>query len=475
MLFNSLTFLFVFLPLTLLIYYLIRGKSRNYLLFLSSIIFYSWGGVSYSIILLSSVIMNYMLVKILEGSTKHKKIWLITGLIVNVFIIGVFKYLDFFIENINLLGQLITDSYTGIEKANIVLPLGISFFTFQQMSMLWDVYRNESRHKAKFINTALYISFFPQLIAGPIVRYNDIIDQIKNRVESIDLFNSGIYRFIIGLFKKVVIANTCAIIADAIMESPIQEVGFSLAWLGIISYAFQIFFDFSGYSDMAIGLGRMFGFRILENFNYPYISTSIKEFWRRWHISLSSWFRDYVYIPLGGNRKGETRTYVNLLIVFLLTGFWHGATWSFVFWGVFHGIFLIIERLGFDTILKKIPKPISWIYTILVVLIGWVYFRIENFSDATMYIKRMFEFGYSGGEATLFDYLNQEKIIVLLLAVILSTPCIKNVYLRLMPRINGSIKTIAYYAISVVLLGVFLYCILFINSGSYNPFIYFRF
>jgi len=300
------------------------------------------------------------------------------------------------------------------------LPLAISFFTFQQMSLLWDVFRDPETKKPKFLNTALYISFFPQLIAGPIVRYNDIIYQIRNRVESVELFSSGIRRFILGLFKKIVFANTCAAIADSIMNNNVADISTSLAWLGIIAYAFQIYFDFSGYSDMAIGLGRMFGFKILENFNFPYISKSIKEFWRRWHISLSSWFRDYVYIPIGGNRIGVSRTYFNLLIVFLLTGFWHGATWSFVFWGVFHGLFLIIERLGFDKLLNKLPGVFSWAYTMLVVLIGWVFFRIENISDSFLYVGKLFGVG-DKGTLNSIDFLNNERIVILILAAISSS------------------------------------------------------
>ena len=368
MLFSSLIFLFIFLPLLIAVYYILPKKFSNYILLLFSLVFYTWGGVSYTIILIVSVAINFFFVKKLEQNTKQKKKWLIFGLTFNILVIVIFKYLDFVIENINVIGGFCLNNFIGFPLKHIVLPIGISFFTFQQVSLLWDIYRNENSQKATFSNIALYISLFPQLIAGPIVRYDDIIDQIKNRVETIELFRSGIQRFLVGLFKKIIIANSCGEIADSIMSDSIDNINTPIAWLGIIAYTFQIYFDFSGYSDMAIGLGRMFGFKILENFNLPYISQSIQEFWRRWHISLSSWFRDYVYIPLGGNRYSPFKTYFNLSIVFLLTGIWHGATWSFVFWGLFHGLLLIIEKLGFNKILKKLPRIVRWCYTILIIM-----------------------------------------------------------------------------------------------------------
>jgi alginate O-acetyltransferase complex protein AlgI len=348
-----------FYPKLTLCYYAAPPRVRNGILLLFSFLFYAWGGVSYSIILVISVLTNFIFVRQIAKSGKFKKRWLQAGIVFNIVLLGLFKYLDFLIENINFISNISTDTPVMIGSLGIVLPLGISFFTFQQMSMLWDVYRDEPEELPRFGQTALYISFFPQLIAGPIVRYHDIIDQIRNRSEKLDLFVSGIRKFIIGLFKKMVIANTCAAIADSIFIQDVEMISIGMTWLAAVAYAFQIYFDFSGYSDMAIGLGRMFGFRILENFNFPYIARSIQDFWRRWHISLSTWFRDYLYIPLGGNRGGRLRTYVNLFIVFFLTGLWHGATWSFVFWGLFHGLFLVIERLGFAKILKRLPAPIS--------------------------------------------------------------------------------------------------------------------
>lgn len=474
MLFSSLVFIFVFLPTILFFYYVAPRKAKNYILLLFSIGFYAWGGINYTLILILSVVFNYLTVKQIAKQKLNQKRWLMFGLIINIGLLVTFKYLDFFINNINFLGITFYDNFKEIPNANILLPLGISFFTFQQISLLWDVYRNPEKVKIKFLNTALYISFFPQLIAGPIVRYNDIIDQIRNRKESVELFNSGIQKFLLGLFKKIVIANSCAAIADSILDSNINDINTPIAWLGIVAYAFQIYFDFSGYSDMAIGLGRMFGFKILENFNFPYISRSIKEFWRRWHISLSSWFRDYVYIPLGGNRGGAWKTYSNLLIVFLLTGFWHGSTWSFVFWGIFHGIFLVIERLGFDKILNRIPKLLSWAYTMLIALVGWVFFRIENFSDAFNYLAKMFGAG-SSSHAHLVHYLDRERLFILVLAALASSTFFFRLKKLALKYSSGKMAIPFTIAKDLMLVSMLVYAVLQINSGSYNPFIYFRF
>ena len=473
MLFSSLVFLFYFLPLLLATYYICPKKYRNSVLLLFSLVFYAWGGVSYSVILIASILINFLFAKQIEKNTSSKKKWLISGLIFNVLIIVSFKYLNFFIENINWVNSLVSKNSDEIQLLKIALPIGISFFTFQQMSMLWDLYRNSHKEKINLKNTALYISFFPQLIAGPIVRYDDIIDQLNKRKESIAQFRYGIQRFIIGLGKKIILANACGEIADNIMDLNLDFVDTPTAWLGIIAYTLQIYFDFSGYSDMAIGLGKMFGFTILENFNLPYISKSITEFWRRWHISLSTWFKDYVYIPLGGNRHGEKKMYRNLFLVFLLTGFWHGATWSFVLWGLFHGVFIIIEKRGWGNALKKLPQSLQWLYTILIVMIGWVLFRIEAISDATNYVGRMFGIGESTNSNVL-SHLNNERIIILILAIIISSSFFQKIklgalYQRTRPKIH------AQFTIDFFLIAVFVLSIIYINSGSYNPFIYFRF
>ena len=471
MLFSSLVFLCAFLPVVLITYYVLTEKWRNYFLLSASLIFYAWGGVSYTVLLIASILLNYGIAK--KINLTKSVLWLRIGLCFNIGVLLVFKYLDFFIENLNGLIQITPITHT-IPYSNIILPLGISFFTFQQMSLLWDIYREESSQKISFINTALYISFFPQLIAGPIVRYHDIISQIKSRTESITLFNSGVQKFILGLFKKVIIANQMALLADNIFSEPQEMLTSVAAWLGIIAYTLQIYFDFSGYSDMAIGLGRMFGFKIFENFNFPYTSTTIQEFWRRWHISLSSWFKDYVYIPLGGNRLGSSRTYINLILVFLCTGFWHGATWSFVFWGAFHGLFLIIEKLGFANILNKLPKVIQWLYTMLVVIIGWVFFRIEVFSEALSYVTLLFSFKTNAPLYAL-KFLNRENLFVLILGIISSSYILKRWVNLFFSLKSDRIISLSLFVKNVFLLIILLYVIIDLNSGSYNPFIYFRF
>ena len=471
MLFSSLTFLFGFLPVILICYYLLPKAMRNHVLLLFSFLFYAWGGAYYAIVLIGSIVVNYLVSKQLEQSSRPRQ-WLTIGILFNIGILMTFKYLDFFIENTNAILGL-TGMMEPLPLTGILLPLGISFFTFQEMSMLWDIYRNPDSKSTSLLNTALYVSLFPQLVAGPIVRYDDVIDQIKERRESVLLFRSGIQKFILGLFKKVIIANNCAILADGIMDAAPADLSAPVAWLGIIAYALQIYFDFSGYSDMAIGLCRMFGFKILENFDFPYISRSIKEFWRRWHISLSSWFRDYVYIPLGGNRKGERRLYINLIIVFLLTGFWHGATWSFVFWGVFHGSFLIIERLGLGRILAGLPSIISWLYTMIVVLVGWVFFRIESFTTACHYLGSMIGLGSSTGSVS--DYLNTELIGVLAVALLASSTVIARTQSAAAELSHGAVRYILYSGRDVALLAMLFISVLYINAGSYSPFIYFRF
>ena len=464
MLFSSLTFLIIFLPIVFVLYSGGRNLWKNSVLMLTSLIFYAWGGVSYSIVLILSILLNFFIGKKVR---KHKKGWLIAGIILNLLVLVTFKYLDFFIENLNLL------FHSEIPLAKIPLPLGISFFTFHGISFLTDIYRSEKEEPIRLDETTLYICFFPQLVAGPIIRYHDIIDQIRTRTITLIGVNHGIQRFILGLFKKVVIANTVGALADQIMNESPGDLSSPAAWLGIIAYTLQIYYDFSGYSDMAIGLGSMLGFRIPENFNYPYIASSIQEFWRRWHISLSTWFRDYVYIPLGGNRKGNIRTYVNLATIFILTGFWHGATWSFVFWGVFHGLFMILERLFLGDLLKKIPSVFGWIYTMLVVIIAWVFFRIESFPVALEYSKLLFSFKTEG--ITLLENLDNEKLIVLFIAILFATP----VYPKIFNRIDTSTSKLAagilFLRMNIIIPVLFLYSVMLLCGSTYNPFIYFRF
>ena len=391
MLFSSTLFLFLFLPLTLVAYLVVGRRLRNVLLLLASLFFYLWGENIYVLVMLSSITMNYIFGLLIDRNIKRGdsgKLPMVLGVVANLGLLIFFKYTNFIVDNVNIL--LGTMGVAAINIEPIHLPIGISFFTFQAMSYIIDVYRKDSNVQKNPINLGLYIALFPQLIAGPIVRYHDIADQINRRKTRLLDVAAGSERFIFGLGKKVLIANPLALVADQIFALPVDQLSTGAAWIGVICYTLQIYFDFSGYSDMAIGLGRMFGFRFLENFNYPYISRSIREFWRRWHISLSSWFRDYLYIPMGGNRLGEKRTRRNLLIVFLLVGLWHGASWSFIVWGLIHGLFLIFERSRPGRFIEKMPTPLQLVYTLLVVMNAWVFFRVEKLSDALDYLAVMY-------------------------------------------------------------------------------------
>lgn len=392
MTFSSLIFLTAFFPITFLLYFVV-GKNirlKNAVLILASLVFYGWSGVQYLMIILVSSIVNYLLGFAVRGNGKQNKGWLVISVVFNLAILGFFKYFNFFVDNLNVLWQSLFN--TTINAPRIPLPIGISFFTFQILSYVIDVYRGKVEAQRNYFRVLLCIVFFPQLIAGPIVRYIDIEREIIHRRSSLDDITVGIFRFIRGLCKKVLIANQVAQIGNASFNNIAGNTA-GTAWLGIICFTLQIYFDFSGYSDMAIGMGRMFGFHFLENFNYPYIAWSIQDFWRRWHISLSSWFRDYVYIPLGGNRKGTGRTYLNLMIVFFLTGLWHGAGWNFIVWGLFNGLFLLIERnKAVHTFMEKMPALIRHIYALLVVMVGWVFFQTETMEDAFIYLGKMFSF-----------------------------------------------------------------------------------
>jgi alginate O-acetyltransferase complex protein AlgI len=471
MLFSSLVFLFYFLPAALLLYYSSPKSGRNAVLLLISLLFYAWGGIGHLLLLTGSILLNFGISRQIVRNELHAKKWLVAGIVINTALLFWFKYMNFFIGSFwsvftwfGAEGQL--------ELAKIVLPVGISFYTFHQMSMLRDIYRDRSLPRASLVDTSLYVVFFPQLVAGPIVRYKDIIYQIRSRRETIGHLYDGVQRFIFGLFKKVVIANTCASLADTIMGYDVATLSTAAAWLGALAYTLQIYFDFSGYSDMAVGLAKLFGFTIPENFNFPYVARSVQDFWRRWHISLSTWFRDYVYIPLGGNRKGSMRTYVNLMGVFLLTGFWHGASWSFVFWGAFHGVFLLIERAGWGKVLERLPGIVGWAYTIVVVMIGWVFFRIEAFGDAWEYVVRMFSFT-ADAPRTVTYFLNAEWAMTLVLGIVLSLVSWRAVtesITRFVPA-GGLLE----WGRNTVCLVLFVYSVVLLTSSSYNPFIYFNF
>ncbi|MGM0878733.1 MAG: MBOAT family O-acyltransferase, partial [Bacillota bacterium] len=423
MLFSSTVFLFLFLPIVLVTYFLVPRAFKNTILLGVSLCFYAWGEPRFVIIMILSILMNYVFAMIVNTNqvNKTKVKWVMAAMVIaNLALLGVFKYANFAVENINsLLG-------TSFTNPNIPLPIGISFFTFQAMSYVIDVYRKDGQVQRNPLNLALYIALFPQLIAGPIVRYQTVATQIKVRHETFERFAYGTKRFIIGLGKKMILANNCGFVTDQVFAQNPSDMSSGLAWIGIIAYSLQIYFDFSGYSDMAIGLGKMFGFDFLENFNYPYISSSVSEFWRRWHISLGSWLRDYVYIPLGGNRKGEWTTYRNLFIVWLATGIWHGASWTFIVWGMYYGIFIMLEKAFLGKLLKRIPVFMQHVYALLVVVIGWVFFRAETFSYAFSYIKTMFGLNGTGAWDITAYYNISQYGIVIFLAIIGSTPLLKN-------------------------------------------------
>ena len=467
MIFSTSIFLFAFLPIVIIVYNLFKGSSRIYFLFCASLLFYAWDRPEFVLVILLSIAINYVFGLLIHINTENKylsKALLFISIVGNLGILFYYKYFNFIISTTNdIFG-------TNLMLHNIFMPVGISFFTFQGMSYVIDLYWRKIKVQKNPFYIAFYISFFPQLMAGPIVRYITIEEQLYKRVETLEGFVQGVKRFIVGLGKKVIIANTVGFVADQIFSGPAIENTPATAWLGIICYTFQIYFDFSGYSDMAIGLGKMFGFKFPENFNYPYISKTLTEFWRRWHISLSTWFRDYLYIPLGGNKRGNT--YVNLLIVFFVTGFWHGASFNFIIWGLWHGLFLIIERaLKLRDIKNPIFVPIRYIATMLIVIIGWVFFRVDNLPEAFSYVGIMFgviepiNVGF-----TAWYYLSTRATIVIAIALIASTPLIKTQAFKHIQE-SASWK----YVSAVLALALFSICIVFVVSSSYNPFIYFRF
>ncbi|WP_125153242.1 MBOAT family O-acyltransferase [Clostridium rectalis] len=471
MLFDSQIFIFIFLPLTLLIYYILGSVLhskvfKNYIILFTSIIFYAWGGLKYLPLLGISILLNYMFglfIDKFKNNEKLRKITLLIGIIINLILLFYYKYYDFVIGNSNRI------FHTNFQYREIMLPIGISFFTFQGMSYIIDIYKNDAKVNKNIFFVALYISFFPQLIAGPIVKYKDIDNQIRNRIESIEKFSYGIERFVIGLSKKVIIADTLGGVTDVIFSLSSNAVDQPTAWLGAILYTFQIYFDFSGYSDMAIGLGYLFGFKFMENFNYPYISKSITEFWRRWHISLSTWFKEYLYIPLGGNRKGNT--YLNLFIVFLITGLWHGASWNFIIWGVWHGIFIIVEKIiNKKNWYIKIPSFIKTIVTMLIVILGWVLFRADGLIDGINYLSIMFGINKATKVTYEFSYfLNKKLVFWFTISFIFSTPVVMNTFkLYENNKIVQGLKTILIEVLLIL-------SIIFIVNSTYNPFIYFQF
>ena len=442
-------------------------KSKNIILFISGFVFYAWGEPFYIIIMIISTIIDYTAGRFIDKFDNREKlrtVFLLVSVIMNLSLLAVFKYSSFFITNINFLfGTSFTDP-------KLPLPIGISFYTFQSMSYTIDLYMRNIKVQKNIINFTSYVTLFPQLVAGPIVRYEDVANEIDHRTITTSKIAEGIGIFVKGLGKKVILANNIGLVWAQVKAMGYDNISVATAWIGILAFTFQIYYDFSGYSDMAIGLGKMFGFNFPQNFNYPYVSKSISEFWRRWHITLGSWFRSYVYIPLGGNRKGLPRTLINLLIVWALTGFWHGASWNFLFWGLYFGILIIIERLGWGKVLAKLPAIVSRLYTFILVVIGWVFFEIDGMKPAFNYLKAMF-----GSNGVLIDttakYLIGTSLLIFVICIIASTEIIKKIYAKL----NSMDGNVVQYAMPVFQLIIMLISTAFLVNATYNPFIYFRF
>lgn len=466
MVFSSTIFLCVYLPLVLLGYYICPKKGRNLFLLIVSLVFYAWGEPKYVFLMIFSILVNYIFGRLMDknrGRQKRMKLLLVLSVVIDLGLLSVFKYTDFIITNVNAIFG------ASFDLLNIALPIGISFYTFQAMSYTIDVYRNDVRVQKNLIDFGMYITMFPQLIAGPIVRYADVQDQLAERSVTTADFSEGVMRFVVGLGKKVLLANQMGAVWSEIYALG-GDVSALMAWTGAIAYTFQIYFDFSGYSDMAIGLGRMFGFKFPENFRYPYQSVSITDFWRRWHITLSTWFKEYLYIPLGGNRCGLARQALNLLIVWSLTGFWHGAGWNFVMWGLYYFVILFIEKLFLLKALDKLPKLFRHVYALLLIVIGWVIFASDDVSVLLPYLGSMF--GANGAVGGMDVYTLFTKAVLLIICCVASTELPKRLFLSATGAMNEkaaftikSVMTIALLALSMILL----------IGDSYNPFLYFRF
>jgi alginate O-acetyltransferase complex protein AlgI len=465
MYFSSLLFLFLYLPLVLGVYYLVPRRFRNGLLLFVNLIFYGWGEPVFILIMLISIMTNYIFGLLIEKYRKNRRLaktFLVLSVIISMGLLGIFKYAGFFSDMLRKI-----PIFAMLPKIKIALPIGISFYTFQTMSYTIDVYRNDTKAQKNLVSFGTYVSFFPQLIAGPIVRYRDIAKQLEERRESISQFADGVRVFVVGLAKKVLIANQMGVLWDTLRPDATSN-GIVAAWIGIFAYTLQIYFDFSGYSDMAVGLGKMFGFEFMENFNYPYISKSITEFWRRWHISLSTWFRDYVYIPLGGNRCKISRQIFNLFVVWFLTGFWHGANVNFILWGIYYFVLLILEKFVIGKYIEKLPNALQHIYAMFFIILGWTIFYFEDFGQFTNYFSTMFTLknGVIGTDAAniILSYLP-----ILLVSAAASIPVWKNAYIKIKSKKVVAVFEMLFCAV------VLLLCTASLVNQSYNPFLYFRF
>jgi alginate O-acetyltransferase complex protein AlgI len=485
-LFTEPIFLFLFLPVLLALYFLppalrlprakrLRPASiRNWILLVASVMFYAKGGGSFTWLMLGSIAFNYWIAIAIDRRRETAKGLLMFAVAVNLAVLGVFKYANFFADNVNALYLILR--LTPVAVPRVLLPIGISFFTFHAISYVVDVYRGDAVAQKSPVHAALYLLLFPQLIAGPIIRYRDIADQLARRVVGLDGFAYGVRRFVIGLAKKVLVANIVAGPADRIFGTPADRLTAAVAWLGVVCYTLQIYFDFSGYSDMAIGLGRMFGFRFPENFRWPYIAETVQEFWRRWHISLSTWFRDYLYVPLGGSRVTPGRMYVNLVTVFFLCGLWHGAKWNFVVWGLFHGTFLVVERLGLADAIGRLPAPVRHGYLLVIVMIGWVFFRADTLTGAIAFLKAMAGLGPAVPTAfTIRWYVTPDVAIALVTGTIGSLPIVPALARWVDEARRPGLGRGFAAASTATLLVLLVASIMHVAARAYNPFIYFRF
>ena len=467
MVFSSLTFMFLFLPIVLIIYYVLPQKFKNLLILAASLFFYAWGEPIYVLIMIASTLVDYfagLFIHKFQGRRGLQRVALLVSLVMNISLLGVFKYSGFIIDNINgLFG-------TNIANPNLPLPIGISFFTFQSMSYTIDMYLGKIKVQKNIISFAAFVTLFPQLVAGPIVRYDDIAAELDNRSVTIDCLYEGILKFITGVGKKVLIANNIGMMWTSVKAMDTSEMSVLTAWLGIIAFTFQIYFDFSGYSDMAIGLGKMMGFNFPENFNYPYQSKSISEFWRRWHITLGSWFKSYIYFPLGGSRKGKGRTIFNLAVVWLVTGIWHGASWNFILWGVMYGVMIILEKLFLGKLLEKIPWFFQWLYTMLLVVLGWVLFDTADLATAGNYIATMFgASGIAADNQAWYLLLNYGNMLVL--CFFSSSDAFK----RLVEMARKKFPRIVNYGTPLCKITVMFLATAYLVDATYNPFLYFNF
>lgn len=471
MVFSSLNFMYLFLPVCLLLYFILRGiKARNYLLLVMSLLFYAWGEPKWIVLMIVTTLVDYGAGLLVDKYREQKQAkWALAGsVVITLSFLAVFKYLGFFNQNLNSLfgAELPTQIFN--------LPIGISFYTFQAITYVVDVYRGKARVQRSYANLLLYVSLFPQLIAGPIVRYTDIAEQLESRETTVEGFARGITRFVTGLGKKVLLANIAGQIATSLIGGDLSKASVLGAWLGIFAYTFQIYFDFSGYSDMAIGLGHMFGFTYVENFNYPYISKSITEFWRRWHISLSTFFRDYVYIPLGGNRRHQLR---NMFVVWALTGLWHGASWNFVLWGLYYFVFLAIEKLFLGKYLEKLPAVVGHVYALFIVVVGWVFFYFDDVSRLGQMLKLMFGFSGQAGVMPTDTILLKNHLVFFMVAIVACIPVsklVKALLIRFSRR--GTVQEVVAGAVGIVYdVALLFFSTAALVGASYNPFLYFRF